>query len=439
MTPISVVGLGKLGLCLAACYAERGFKVIGVDINNEVIDKVNSGKAPWFEPRLAELLAKHGGSNLQATNQHYRAINETDITIILTATPSNPDGSFSNCYIEDALKSLAESFKDKKTYHLFVISSTVMPGSIGGFINILEKHSGRTYNEHFGVAYDPDFVALGNVIKGFLEPDLVVIGQSRPEVGDRIEALHHELCINKPAIHRMSLISAEMAKVCLNAYITMKISFANTIGNLCEKIPHTDPDAITKAIGSDRRISPYYLQGGLSYGGTCFPRDVKAFTSMTQKYEVDTGAVLMKTVNAINRYQDKRLAEIVEGLAGKKSTVGILGLAFTDNTPVIVESPAIKLIKTLIDNEISVIVYDPLAMDNTRALFENSVIYARSMQECLAADICVLTLRSQKYKEAVETYIPKKLLTVVDCWRILNPIVLDNNIRLIRLWTSCSK
>jgi UDPglucose 6-dehydrogenase len=236
---LSVVGLGKLGLCLAACFAEKGFETLGVDIEEQVVQKVNQGVAPWFEPGLDELLARHGGKMLRATVHHREAIEQTDITFVLVATPSNPDGTFSNRFVEAALRSLGDALREsKKDHHLFVISSTVMPGSTeSDFIPLLEKHSGRRLNEGFSVCYDPDFVALGNVIKGFLCPDLVIIGESSPDAGARVEAIHRQICENEPVISRMSIINAELAKVCLNVYVTLKISFANSVANLCERIP----------------------------------------------------------------------------------------------------------------------------------------------------------------------------------------------------------
>ena len=156
------------------------------------------------------------------------------------------------------------------------------------------------------MCYDPDFVALGNVIKGFLRPDLVIIGESMPEAGERMEAIHRKLCENKPSISRMSLISAEVAKVCLNVYITFKISIANSIANLCEAIPGADVDAITSAIGADRRISPHYFRGGLSFGGTCFPRDTHAYKAIAAKHNVQADMILAAT--RVNEYQDRHLA-----------------------------------------------------------------------------------------------------------------------------------
>ena len=428
------MGLGKLGLSLAGCLAERGFDTLGIDIEERVVNLVNQGRAPWFEPGLDDLLARNAGKRLRATTEHARAIEETDVTIVLVATPSNLDGTFSNRFIEAALRSLAEAFgRSGKPYHSFVISSTVMPGSTGeSFIPIIEAHSGRKLHQHFSVCYDPDFVALGNTIKGFLEPDLVLIGQTDPDAGARMKELHHRLCKNAPAISCMSIVNAELGKVCLNAYITTKISFANSIANLCEHIPGADVDSITRAIGADRRISPHYFQGGLSYGGTCFPRDTQAYTALARQYGVQ--AELMNATVKVNSLQDEHLADIVlRELAGvSNKTVAMLGLAFTSGTPVITESAAIKLIRALLDQDLRILAFDPLATDNARAHFGSALEYVDSPAHGLMeSGLAVLTLRNSAIKDAVETFCPKSTLTVIDAWRILDPTRLHQRIRYV--------
>ncbi|RMF57708.1 MAG: UDP-glucose/GDP-mannose dehydrogenase family protein, partial [Calditrichaeota bacterium] len=432
---ISVVGLGKLGLPLAACFARRGFQTLGVDLDERVVQAVNSGRAPHFEPGLDALLAEFGGSRLRATTDHREAIVQSDVTMVLVATPSNPDGTFSNRYVEAALRSLAGALaQSDKPYHLFVISSTVVPGSTeNSFIPLLEKHSGRRLNQGFGVCYDPDFVALGEVIHGFLRPELVVIGESDRRAGDQMEAIHRKLCENEPYIARMSLISAEVAKVSLNTYITMKISFANTLANLCEHLPGADVDEITRAIGVDKRISPHYLQGGLSFGGTCFPRDTKAFITISEKF--GSSPELIRVVDQINQRQDEHLTELVLRQIGerKNATVGILGLAFKPNTTVIVESPALKLSGELLKRGHRVVAYDPLAAENARSVYRE-IEYVETVEACLGrVDLCVLTHRSQGLKTAVENYVPHRPLTVVDCWRLLDPRRLHPSIKHVAL------
>lgn len=433
---VSVVGLGRLGLCLAACLADRGINTLGVDIDERVVQTVNAGRVPWFEKGLDDLVARNAGERLLATTQHVQAIESTDMTIILVATPSDPDGSFSNRFIEAALRSLAEAFgQSRKSHHSFVISSTVMPGSIQeSFIPLLEAYSGKKLHTHFSVCYDPDFVALGNAIHGFLEPDMVVIGESAPTAGARLAELHDTLCANTPKIFRMSIISAEIAKVCLNAYITTKISFANSISNLCEHIPGADVDSITSAIGEDRRISPYYFRGGLSFGGNCFPRDTHAYTALAEKHGVQ--AHLIHATNAVNRLQEEHVAEVVLRELDRVQTkiVAILGLAFTPRTPVITESPSLKLIHALLERKVCVLATDPLAIDNARMHFGDVIDYFDSPSECLEeCSLAVAMLQEGTIQRAIEEFRPKRTLTVIDPWRMLDRAKLDPSIRCIGL------
>lgn len=425
---VSVVGLGKLGLPLAACFADTGYRTVGVDLNEELVNAVNDGVSPIVEPKLGRLVARLGGRQLVATVDHGEAIWHSDVTFVLVATPSNPDGSFSNRYVEAALKSLATAFgESKKAYHLFVISSTVRPGSTeGSFIPLLEKYSGRKLNVDFGVCYDPDFVALGNVVDGFLCPDLIVIGESQREAGDQVEAIHRAIVQNEPHLARMSLISAEIAKVSLNAYVTLKISFANTLANICEAIPGADVDAITSAVGADRRVSPYYFRGGLGFGGTCFPRDTKAFIVMAEQYGND--ASIIKAGEEVNLFQDRHLTDTVVGLVkeGEEKTVGVLGLAFKPNTPVVAESPSIRLIENLLRQGIKVVVYDPLAMENTKAVLADRVKYASTVEECIAeSNVVVVATRDNEYKQAIEGLVLRDHKVLLDCWRTIDPSKLN--------------
>jgi UDPglucose 6-dehydrogenase len=430
---VSVVGLGKLGLGLALCFADAGIETLGVDVNEKVVNSINHGKTPIIEPLYQELITKLDGK-FRATLNHNEAIEQTDITFILVATPSIGDGRFSNRYVKSALKSLAEAFgKSEKKYHLFVISSTVVPNSTDKtFIPLIEQYSGRKFKTDFDVCFDPDFVALGNVVKDFQNPDLVIVGESSSKAGERVADLHRKMCKNNPPIHRMSLISGEVAKVSLNAYITMKISFANTVANLCEKIQGTDVDAITSAIGQDKRISPYYLRGGLAFGGTCFPRDTKAFMNISRQYNLEP--ILLQAVENVNIEQNKHLAKIVKENLTEERKVSILGLAFKDKTPVIEASPSISLIQELVIDDIDVTVFDPLAMESTRTVFDDEISYANSVEECLnSSPVCVVTLMSNDYKQAIESFAPKSKLVLIDCWRQFEEKKVHKNTQLIRI------
>lgn len=435
---LSVIGLGKLGACSAACFASKGFEVIGVDVNKNFVDAINQGKAPLYEPRLQELITAAKG-RLRATQDFEKALGDSDITFLIVPTPSKQDGNFSDKYLQDALKHLSLALKEAdKRYHLFVITATVSPGTTDErLIPLIESVSGKALNEGFGVCYNPEFIALGNVINDFLKPDFVLIGESDGFAGDQLVEIYNTVCENTPYIARMSIISAEIAKISLNAYVTMKISFANTLANICEAIPGADVDAITKALGSDKRISPYFLKGGLSYGGPCFPRDNRAFTAFAKKYGVT--APLAKATDEVNQFQIqrliKRLVKLMPGDDNKKK-VAVLGLSYKSNTPVIEESSGVKIIEGLLAQEkgVEIIVYDPLAMDNARAYFGEKVSYASSVKECFSrAFVCIIATQAEEFKSIDESIITHNPTTIIDCWRLFDPSRFSSKVQYIAL------
>jgi len=436
---LSVIGLGKLGACSAACFAAKGFEVIGVDINKDFVDAINNGKPPVYEPRLQEFIARSQG-RLKATQDYAEAIRNSDVTFLIVPTPSRQDGQFSDKYLQDALRHLAAAFRDvPKKSHLFVITSTVSPGTTGeSLIPLIESVSGKKMNRDFGVCYHPEFIALGSVITDFLNPDLLLIGESDKTAGDRLVGIYEKVCENKPYIARMSIISAEITKISLNSYITMKISFANTLANLCEAIPEAHIDDITKALGADRRISPYYLKGGLSFGGPCFPRDNRAFVAFAQKYGID--ARLAKTTDEVNRVQIDHLVKKILGYMaeGPNKVVAVLGLAYKPNTRVIEESPGVKIIEELLKKkDVEIIVYDPLAMENARARFGDKILYASSVKECLSnASFCIITTQAEEFKMIRESDIRHRPTTIIDCWRSLDPSRLGPYVRYASIGTA---
>ena len=433
---VSVVGLGKLGSGLAAVLADAGLHTIGVETSEELVQAINTGRACDVEPDLQSLIKKHGGKDLLATSRHADAIEKSDISFLVVATPSDEKGHFSSEHLEAALVHLSETLaKNRKSYHLFVISSTVTPGAIEKtLVPLIERHSGRKLNEGFGICYDPEFVALGAVVRGFRQPDLVVIGESDRRAGDEVEKIHRQISTNKPVIRRMSIANAELAKVALNVFLTVKISFANLLARLCEDIPGADIDVITDAIGQDQRVSPLYLRGGLSFGGPCFPRDTKAMAALLARHGVD--ASLVDAVNRLNEEQDKHLLRhtLEAADAAGAGAIGVLGLSFKPGTAVIADSAAITLIRGLLDAGHEVVVYDPHALEQAKALFEDRIEYAASAADCLAASrVCVLANIEPEFRKAVQEYRGAGEKTVVDCWRYLPAAKLPARIRRIDL------
>lgn len=419
-TPVSVVGLGKLGLSYAAALASRNFKVIGIDINQQVLQQVSLGKATIFEPGLEELLVKYK-NNLEVSDKHSLAIEKSDTTFILVATPSDSWQRFSNQQIELAIKSLAESLAEsKKPYHLFVISSTTMPGSTQyRIIPLIERFSKRTLNAGFGVAFVPDFVSLGNVIHDYLNPDLVLIGQSDHKSGEIAENILKKLIVNNAPFVRMSLNEAELTKMALNCYITMKISFANSLANLCERIPGANVDNITQALGHDKRISPHYFRGGTGFGGTCFPRDTKAYLALAKKLGVQ--AEVIKAVDEVNNFQNRHVLDLIENyLPENDQTVAILGTAFKPGTPVIEESLASYLIPKLIAKNIKVTVYDPLANNQTKKIFGDEINYEDTAARCVNSSSVIVVANKDSSFRVISPNDFKAGAVIIDCWRLFD-------------------
>jgi UDPglucose 6-dehydrogenase len=437
---ISVVGLGKLGLPLAATFASSGFRTLGVDISDAHVRDVNAGRCPIDEPGLAELVSACAGSTLRATTSILEAVNETELTFLILPTPSDETGGFSNVFLRSAIGEIGDSVKRSgKRDHLVVVSSTVMPGSIDGELGpLLAARSGRGLGEGVDICYDPDFISLGEVIRGLREPELILIGERRRQSGDKVEAVHRRVAMNTPHVARMSVVSAEITKLALNAYVTMKISFANNLADICSEIDGSDIDDITAALGADSRISARYLSAGLSFGGTCFPRDTVAFRKLAAHSRV--AAPLMDATEAVNLEHARRLSALVlhhQGRYGGK--VAVLGLAFRHDTPVITASPSLALIRDLLDAGVQVIGCDPIAECHVRQELGDTICYATSPEDALgAASIAVITHRSPTFKRALEQFEPAGPLVVIDCWRIVDPAAVASGISLVPFGRSTS-
>ncbi len=323
---VSVVGLGKLGLPMAAAMAARGLIVIGVDADARKVGAVNELRAPIFEPGLPELLQASAG-RLRATQDIADAVRASEITFIVVATPSEPSGEFSLRYALPVCDAIGQALRTKPKFHLVVLTSTVLPGTTGGPIcTALEKASGKQVGRDFGLCYGPEFIALGSVIRDFLNPDFLLIGESDPSSGAMLESLYHQVCENRPALARMNFVNAEIAKLAVNTYITTKISFANMLARICEQLPKSNVDVVTKAIGLDSRIGGKYLKGAISYGGPCFPRDNLALTFLAHK--LGAPADIAEATQDFNCSQIRWLADLVQQNAAPGETIGILGLTY---------------------------------------------------------------------------------------------------------------
>lgn len=424
MKTLSVIGIGKLGLPLAAYYASRGYRVIGVDVNQTLIEAVNKGICPIYEPGLAELL-KGSHRQLSATTDFKFAVNNSQITFVLVPTPSKEHGGFSTKYAEEAAKNIAEALKHKDDFHVVVLTSTVMPGATEMVLKpILENISGKRCGVDFGLCYNPEFIALGSVIKDLASPDAVLIGESDRKSGDVLSEVYKKVCTNNPPIARMSPYNAEVAKLALNVFVTTKISLANAFAEICEQLPGGDIDAVTRFLGLDSRIGPKYLKGGLGYGGPCFPRDNLAFIALTQ--QLNTEAFLQQATHQVNRHQNERIAKFVEERLGsiKNKIIALLGITYKPNTDVVEASASLETARELLKKGAYIRIYDPAGNSNARdVLGDKNVTYATSMKECLKdAHLCILATPWDEFKvlKPDDFIANMKKPLLLDCWRFFD-------------------
>ena len=302
---ITVVGIGKLGAPLAAVLASKGNDVVGVDVNSEAVRLMSAGRAPVDEPGLQELISA-SGERLDATTD-FTAAADSDVIILLVPTPSDERGGFTNAFLLAAVEAIGPSLQARDDYQVVVVTSTVMPGSCNSTVwPALERATGRRVGGSLGLCYSPEFIALGNVIRDMLVPDMVLIGESDPRAGAVLERLYAGVCENDPPFRHMNLVNAELTKIAVNTYVTMKISYANTLADVCDRLPGANVDAVTDALGLDSRIGPKYIRGALAYGGPCFPRDNKAFAVLAR--DIGADPALAEATDAINVAQADRLA-----------------------------------------------------------------------------------------------------------------------------------
>jgi UDPglucose 6-dehydrogenase len=416
----SVIGLGKLGSPLAAVLASKGHEVIGVDLNPEYVRLLAAGKAPVEEPRLQELIDASRG-RLTATQNFAAAVRGSDITFVIVPTPSDSKGAFSNRYVLSAVNEIGKVLRKKDSYHVVNITSTVMPGSTGGEIRAaLEESSGRTVGQDVGLCYNPEFIALGSVVRDMLYPDMLLIGESDQRAGDLLESVYRTTCENQPPVRRMSFVNAELTKISVNTFVTTKISYANMLADMCDRLPGADVDVVTAALGMDSRIGGKYLKGALGYGGPCFPRDNVAFAHLARS--IGARADVAEATDRLNQYQIDRLAATVHRLVAPGASVAILGLSYKPDTGVIEESQGVALAARLADEGYRVSVYDPLALPAAVAVLGRKATAADSAEACArGADLVVLTTPWRQFRELpADAFVrPGRRIAVLDCWRVL--------------------
>jgi UDPglucose 6-dehydrogenase len=405
---------------MAAAFAHRGFEVIGVDVNQRSIEAVNEGRAPVQETNLEEMISANK-ERIRATASHEDAVINSDISFVIVPTPSDERGAFSLQYAAWAFKEIGKALAKKNGYHNIVLTSTVLPGSTRqALLPILEKESGKKAGRDFGLCYSPEFIALGSIINDFLNPDFTLIGELDEKCGAQLEELYSRVMTNGAASARMSLENAELTKISVNTFVTTKITFANMLAEICEKLPNGDVDVVTNALGLDTRIGRKYLTGALGYGGPCFPRDNVALTFIAKELGVD--AKLAETTDMMNRGVAAKVVERLRPLIPENATVAVLGLSYKPFSHVTEESQALYIAQALSKAGLRVVGFDPLAGEMALNELHGQIVVLDSLEDALRqAEAVLIATPDPAFKELnAESFRNGYAeVLVVDFWRLL--------------------
>lgn len=407
---ISIIGAGYVGAVTAACLAELGHNVCCIDVDAEKVDNINAGIPPIHEEGLEELFQKHAGKMLVAATD-YTSVADSDVSFICVGTPSAQDGEIDLSVIKTASKSIGISLRNNEKYHVIAVKSTVVPETTQNVvIPIVEEYSQKRAGTDFGVAVNPEFLREGRAVHDFMNPDRIVIGELDKRSGGVVAQLYEGF--DCPLI-RTGLKTAEMIKYASNAFLATKISFANEIGNICKELG-IDTYEVMHAVGLDHRISPSFLRAGAGFGGSCFPKDMRALIHKAE--ELGYRPKLLRSVMDVNEGQPKRMIRLLErklgNLSGRK--IAVLGLAFKNDTDDIRESRAIPVIHSLIEKKAIVSAYDPLANENMRPIFPN-IRYHSSAKDALEdADACLVMTEWDEFKKLGDEFKVMKNRIVID-------------------------
>lgn len=401
---VSVIGTGYVGLVSGVCLAELGHQVECVDVDSGKVDQINKGISPIYEKGLDDLLKKNIGARLHATTDLHRAVHETSLSLIAVGTPF--DGrEIDLSYIKQVSEQIGVALRTKATYHVVVVKSTVVPGTTDDVVKpILESASGKTAGEDFGVGMNPEFLREGEAVDDFMLPDRIVLGAMDSSSLQVMQDLYapfenvDKLCVNPK--------TAEMIKYTTNSLLATMISFSNEIANLCQRTGAVDVKEVMQGVHLDKRLSPLlndgrrivpafttYIEAGCGFGGSCFPKDVKALIAYGKS--MGQPMHLLDAVIQVNRAQPRQIISMLkkhfQSLAGVR--ISILGLAFKPGTDDMRESPAIPVIQTLLESGAQLCAFDPIAKDEAVKLFGQTAIeYATSLEDALSQPQAVVVL-----------------------------------------------
>lgn len=382
---ISVIGGGYVGLVSSVCLAEMGHQIDLIEKDPEKLASISLGRSTFYEKGMDDLLSSNIGRNIRVTSD-YHDISRSDISMICVGTPSAADGSADLSMVRAAACSVAEALRRSERNHVVAIKSTVPPGTTCSMVMPEVLRISKRAPSEIGFVMNPEFLREGRAIEDFMRPDRIVIGSSDDQTGDFFEAIYDGL--KAPRI-RTSLTAAEMIKYASNAFLATKITFSNEIGNIC-KLLGIDVYEVMEGVGMDHRINAHFLNAGVGFGGSCFPKDISALIQMAQKAGEESK--LLQSVIEINDQQPLRMINLLEKKIGplKAKRIAIIGLAFKNDTDDVRDSRAIPVIRELMKKEAEIRAYDPMANESMRRIFPD-IEYFTSPEEALQdADGCLI-------------------------------------------------
>jgi len=390
---ISIIGCGYVGTVTGVCFASFGHDIVFYDIDKKKLDLLSRGESPIYEASLDDLIQKNR-ERLTTTSDLTAAVCDTDITFICVGTPSQDDGSIDLTYILSAGATIGKALQETPDFHPIIVKSTVFPGSTEGAIRLaLEEASGKQAFVDFGLGSNPEFLREGNAVHDFCVPDRIVLGAGDARTMRALGDLYASFTCPKI---ETSIRTAEMIKYTSNAFLATKISFANEIGNLAKKLG-IDAEEVFAGVGLDNRIGPAFFRTGIGFGGSCFPKDVRALIAGAGDHHENLQ--ILHAALRVNEDQPLKLVRLLQAhipdLKGRR--IGILGLAFKPDTDDIRESRAIPVIRALLDAGAVVVAYDPLAMEGFSKIFPK-IEYAPSAQAVLAADAVLITTEWEEFE-----------------------------------------
>jgi UDPglucose 6-dehydrogenase len=413
---VSILGTGFIGLCSAACFAQKEIKVIASTHNRKKAEMINSGVAPFYEANLQEIMdeiKRDKPELLSCSLDPVNAVLETDISMITQGTPMREDKSINLGYIESTAREIGEALKQKDSYHLVVVRSTVVPGTTRNLVGkLITEVSEKISGKDFGLCMQPEFLAEGSSISDTIHPDRIVIGELDEKSGTMLQEFYEYFYgdhLNHCPILRMNLESAELVKYGNNCLLSTKISYANEFANFAELVPNVDVGQVMKGVGLDYRINSRFLGAGVGFGGSCFHKDVNAIKAWSKSKGYTSR--LLEAILGINDDQAIHIVDIAEELAGKLvgKKITLLGLAFKPGTDDMREAASIRVVNELIKRGVNDIVgYDPKANKTAENELGNKIKYAKDIDEALKDSECAFLITEwDEFKNLKPDYFKK--------------------------------